>query len=383
MKKIVYISGTRADYGLMRQTLYCINEKKDLSLEIIATGMHLMREFGETAHEIREDGFTVHEIPAKYRHDDQKSMALFVGIFTQFLTKKLSLMRPDIILLMGDRAEMLVGAIVGVYLSIPIAHIHGGERSGTVDNIVRHAITKLAQIHLTATKDARDRIIKMGENPRRVFWVGAPGVDTIVQMKSISRKTIMKKYNLNSQEPYFILVQHPISEEISDAAEQMKLTLDALVSLRYQGIITYPNADAGGRAMISVIKKYHHYPFLHIYKSIPHNDYINLMKYSAVFVGNSSAGIIEAPSLGIPSINIGRRQIDRERGNGVVTVFYDKEAIEEAIEKAVRRAFSQKEKHARGSIYSPYKKSGTSKKIAQILSNSTIDKKEFVKKITY
>jgi len=172
MRKILYISGTRADYGLMRSVLKAIDKHPELELEIAAIGMHMMEEFGMTINEIKKDGFRIHEIDATYEKDSKKSMANFIGKTIQLLTDRVEEIDPDIILLLGDRGEMLAGAIVGAYLTIPVAHLHGGDITSTVDELARHAITKLAHIHFPATQESAKRIKKMGEDPLSIFVVG-------------------------------------------------------------------------------------------------------------------------------------------------------------------------------------------------------------------
>ena len=378
--KILYITGTRADYGLMQSVLRAIEEHPKLELELIVTGMHIMPEFGRTINEIKKDGFKIHEIDATYEKDNEESMANFVGEFIQLLTKKVNEIKPDLILVLGDRGEMLAGAIVGACLAIPVAHLHGGEITSTVDEFSRHAITKLAHIHLPATEKSADRIIKMGEDPSNVFVVGAPGLDSILNENLIEPAELSKKYNLDSSKPIFMVVQHPVTTEVRDAHEHIRETLEAIVGLRHQTILIYPNADAGSRAMIEVIKEYEKYPFIKTFKSIPHKEYLSLMKMATVIIGNSSSGIIEAPSFGLPVINIGSRQEGRERAENVIDVDYDKEQIKTAIKKALDDGnFKEKVKKYK----SPYGDGKAGVRIVDILSRIKIDKKLLQKRLTY
>ncbi|PKL58926.1 MAG: UDP-N-acetylglucosamine 2-epimerase (hydrolyzing) [Methanomicrobiales archaeon HGW-Methanomicrobiales-2] len=330
-RKIAYITGTRADYGLMRSVLHQIHDSRSLSLDIIVTGMHLMDEFGMTIEEIQNDGFNCHIIDVQHVNDAKESVALFIGEFIQRLTPLIRIINPDIILILGDRGEMLAGAIVGAYLSVPVAHIHGGEVTSTVDDLARHAITKLSHIHFPATEKSAERIIRMGEDPSRVFVVGAPGLDQILHEPLLEPEDLEKRYCLNFSDRVLLVVQHPVTLEVNQASEQMRETLEAVSLLQYQTVVVYPNADAGGRAMIEVIKEYEHLPYIRTYKNIPHKDYLSLMRYSSVLIGNSSSGIIEAPSFGIPTINIGSRQKGRQRGDNVVDVDYNREAIASTI----------------------------------------------------
>ena len=335
MRKILYISGTRADYGLMRQTLIAAKKCRKLNIEVAATGMHLMPEFGRTVNEIKKDGIKTHIVEAVYEYDNKKSMVNFMGRFITILTKKIKNIKPDMILVLGDRPEMLAGAIVGSYLMMPVVHVHGGDISSTVDDLARHAITKLSHVHLTATKRSSERIIKMGEDPRRVFVVGAPGLESILHEVLISGKDIAKKYKLDLSKPILLVVQHPESIYDSKASSHMRETMEAIKELKYQAIVIYPNADSGGRKMIKTIESYRKYPFIRIYKNILRKDYLSLMKIAKVMLGNSSSGIIEAPSFCLPAVNIGSRQKGRERAENIVDVGYDKKEIKRAIEKVI------------------------------------------------
>jgi len=380
-RKILYISGTRADYGLMKSVLREIENHPKLELEVIATGMHLMPEFGMTINEIKKDGFKIHEIAATYEQDNKQSMANFVGKFIQLLTDKVKKIKPDIIMVLGDRGEMLAGVIVGTYLTIPVAHIHGGDISSTVDEIVRHAITKLAHIHFPATEKSAERIIKMGEDPSNVFVVGAPGLDIILNENLIEPTKLSEKYNLDLSEPILLVIQHPVTTEVDDAPTQIRETLEAISELRYQTILIYPNADAGGRNMIEVIKEYEKHPFIKIFKNIPYKEYLSLMNIASVMVGNSSSGIIEAPSFSLPVVNIGTRQEGRQRAENVIDVDYDKEQIKAAIKKALYdEVFKEKVKK---NCKNPYGDGKAGVRIADILSKIKIDKKLLQKKITY
>lgn len=376
IRKIVYITGTRADYGLMRPVLLTIQNSNHLELELIVTGMHIMEEFGSTVNEIKNDKFKINIINTVFEEDDKYSMVNFIGKFIILLTKKLKLIKPDIILLLGDRAEMLAGAIVGTYLNIPVAHIHGGDITSTVDEHARHAITKLAHIHFPATKKSAERIIKMGEEEWRVHNVGSPAIDSLLYKNFLKPNILVNKYNINLKEPILLVIQHPVSVEYVNSASQIKQTLEALKELEYQSIVVYPNSDAGGRSMINVIKEYENYPFIKTYENIPHMDYLSLMKIADLMIGNSSSGIIEAPMFNLPVINIGTRQSDRERDENIIDVNYNKNEIKNAINKVLVDKKIKKTNFIYGD--------GTaSKKILDILVNLDINENLVQKKINY
>jgi UDP-hydrolysing UDP-N-acetyl-D-glucosamine 2-epimerase len=333
-RRIVYISGTRADYGLMRSVLFKINTSEEFELVIVATGMHLLAGFGNSIDEIVKDGFTISLINVVPKKDTRESMPIFIGKFLAALSRELERIHPDLILLLGDRGEMLAGAIAGTYLGIPIAHLHGGEITSTVDEPVRHAITKLANIHMAATEKSMERILLMGEDPAHVHLVGAPGLNAILDGRYTPAESLKKKYPIMLGEPFILCIQHPVSAEVDAAPEQMRETLEAIRETGYRTIVVYPNADAGGQRMISVIREYEILPFISCYRNLPHEDYLGLLSMASVLVGNSSSGIIEAASFHIPVVNIGTRQAGRERAINVIDVGYDQREIVTAIQRS-------------------------------------------------
>lgn len=380
MRKILYISGTRADYGLMKNTLLLLKKYPGLSLKIAATGMHLMPEFGNTVEEILRDKSRVAIIPADYKSDNKESTLEFLGEFILKLTAHVKRARPDIILVLGDRAEMLGGAIVGAYLAIPVAHIHGGEVSSTADEFSRHAITKLSHLHFAASQKSAERIIRMGEDPWRVHMVGAPGLDSILKDELYSAKEIARKYKVDLRKPFLLVVQHPVTLEFRDSEKNMRATMEAVRELGYQSAVIYPNADAGGRKMIRVIKLYKRCPFIRIYKSVPRKDYLSLMRIASAVIGNSSSGIIESTLFKVPCVNIGTRQLGRERSNNVIDAGYDKRQIAKAVHKALYdRKFRNKLEKCR----SPYGDGKAGERIARVLSRVKIDLDLLQKRIGY
>ena len=372
MRKILYITGTRADYGLMEKCLSKINDSPDLDLEIVACGMHLMKEFGSSINEIKKNGFKTNIIDVVFENDNKESMAKFLGEFIILLTEKIKDINPDIILLLGDRAEMLGGAIVGTYLNIPTAHLHGGEVSSTVDEYARHAITKLSNIHLVSSKLSKKRIISMGENPENVYLVGAPGLDAVLEKELISPEIIADKYELNLSKPFMIAIQHPVSLEIGESKKQILETLKAIEDLKYQTILIYPNADAGGRAMIETINEYketHDLSFLKTFKNIEHDDFLSLLAVADIMIGNSSSGIFEALYFNLPVVNIGSRQNGRERGKNIIDVEYNSLKIKEAVNKAMSTEFKENLINS----YKPYGDGKACDKIVEILANINLD----------
>jgi GDP/UDP-N,N'-diacetylbacillosamine 2-epimerase (hydrolysing) len=378
MKKILYVSGTRADYGLMKSALMDIKNHSNLQLEILVTGMHLMKKYGHTFKEIKNDGFKIKKVKEVYKKDDYESMAIFLGNFVKKLTTAVSKIKPDIILILGDRAEALGTAIVGAYLNIPVAHLHGGEVSSTVDEIARHAITKLSHIHLTTTEKSAERILKMGEKSSKIYVVGAPGLDQMVNQQIAQKEELFEKLGLKNEKT-ILVIQHPVTLEIESAEKQMEETLNAIKKIGLQNVIIYPNADAGNTRIINVINKFKNEPNFKIFKNLDHFDYLSLLNYAEIIVGNSSSGIIEAASFKKPVINIGTRQKGRERTFNVIDSGHSQEEIIKSIELALSPSFKEKIKEC----INPYGEGNTGMKISKILSEIEINPELLQKQITY
>ena len=327
--------------------------------------MHLMREFGYSIDEIKMDNFNLHIVDQTFKKDDERSMSEFIGNLITDLTNLFSQINPDIVLLLGDRGEMLAGAIVASYLQIPIAHIHGGDVSSTVDDAARHAITKFANIHFPATELSASRIRQMGENPDNIFVVGAPGLDSIIKSKNnIDEEYLKNEYNI--EKDFVLVLQHPVSLEVNDSAFQISQTLDAIAQTDYQTILVYPNADAGGRAMISKINEYD----VDAYKNIPHEDFIGLLGMASILIGNSSSGIIESSSFKLPVINVGTRQSGREKASNVIDVDYNQEEILKAIDYINSDEYQTQLNHC----INPYGDGNASGRICDTLKNIELTK---------
>jgi UDP-N-acetylglucosamine 2-epimerase (non-hydrolysing)/GDP/UDP-N,N'-diacetylbacillosamine 2-epimerase (hydrolysing) len=307
-------------------------------------------------------------------------MAKSFGVGIMGIAQALESIRPDVILILGDRGEMLATAIAGGYMNIPVAHIHGGEVSGTVDEVMRHAITKLSHIHFPATERGMERIIKLGENLENIYIVGAPRLDTILNAELLSQEDLSNKFSLDFNKPLLLVMQHPVTTEVDQAEEQMRETMESLVELKEQTVLIYPNADAGGRGMIKIIEEYKEHSFLRIFKSLPHIEYLSLMKNVSVMIGNSSSGIIEAPSFHLPVVNIGTRQNGRERADNIIDVGYNKEEIIQATKKALH---DEKFKSRVKNCTNPYGDGTAGPRIANILSEIKIDRNLLQKRLAY
>ncbi len=366
-RRIAVLTGTRAEYGILRPVLKAIKATDGLRLQLLVTGMHLSDEFGGTVKDIKGDGFRIDaEIDTLNPDDTGAGMARYIAETIRRLSYELESLKPHIILLLGDRAEMLAAAVAATCMNIPIAHLHGGETSGSVDESFRHAITRMAHIHLTATEDARQRLIESGEDPSRIFVVGAPGLDGIKE-GLIPCPEIRRKYSLPPGEPFALMVQHPVVTEADEAEDQVRITLEALSELEIETIIIYPNADAGGRRMIGAIEEYiGTRPSMKARRSIPRRDYLSIMNCAAFMIGNSSSGIIEASSFNLPVINIGTRQKGRLRAANVMDVDHDKDEIKAAVRKVL--------KSGKRDVENPWGDGRASERIVKILKEIRISR---------
>lgn len=381
MRKIGVITGTRAEYGILSPVLRKIETSSSLELSLIVASMHLSEKFGFTMKDIIDDGFEINEkIDVLQKQDTPVAMARSLGRCVCSMADAFETLKPDMILVLGDRSEMLAASITAAYMNIPIAHVHGGEISGNIDDSARHAITKFAHIHFPATTKSGEMIRRMGEESWRVHVVGAPGLDSILNGKLMDPIEIAKKFELKRSEPVILMVQHPVTTETESATYHIKETLNAIVELGYQTILVYPNADAGGRRMIDVIKSYEQYQFIKTFKSLPHGDYLGLMGIASVLVGNSSSGIIEAPSFHLPVVNIGTRQQGRERAENIIDTGYNEDEIVTALNKALSDVeFKEKVKRCKN----PYGDGKASERIVRVLSETKINNKLLQKRTVY
>lgn len=380
-RKIAVITGTRADYGIFYHVLKEIEKHESLELKLIVCGMHLCPEYGMTINEIESDGF---EISDKFEtilaSDTGVAMAKSIGISIISMAQCFDRINPDLVLILGDRGEMLAAATAAIHMNIPVAHIHGGEVTGTVDESVRHAITKLSHIHFPANEDSKQRILKLGESEENIFVVGAPGLDYIKKTHYLSRSEMLEKFDLKDDK-IFLLTQHPVTTERDLVEWQIRETLDAVVELGYQTIVSYPNSDNGGREIIKVIEEYKaKYPLLKVFKNLSQVEYLSFLDIAEVMIGNSSSGIIEAPSFKLPVVNIGSRQGTRLRASNIIDVPQGKEAVIAGIKKAL---YDDNFKEQLENCTNPYGDGNASGKIAQILSEIKIDRELIQKRITY
>ena len=380
MKKIAYITGTRADFGLMTSILKAIQRSDKLQLQLYVTGMHLMSDFGDTIDHVKKQFSNTKIIPATFLSDDRLGMARFAGDYLKEAVNILSRDKPDFILVLGDRVEMLCTAMAAVYLGIPSAQIHGGERTSTVDEIARHAITKLVSLHFVATSESAKRVKKLGEEEWRIHVVGAPALDIILNEQLPTREGLFQKLNIDSNEKVILVAQHPVSEQIEEAGKQMSETLEAVESLEMSVVVIYPNVDAGGCEMIKVIEGKRKNLKFHIFPSLEYKDFLALEREAVVMVGNSSAGIIEVASFQVPVVNVGDRQSNRAQSENVINVGYNKSEIIEAIRKSLQ---DEQYLNMLKSVKNIWGDGKTGSKIVSILEKLEFNQRLMMKQITY
>jgi GDP/UDP-N,N'-diacetylbacillosamine 2-epimerase (hydrolysing) len=335
MRKILCITGTRADYPRVKSVLHLINKSTALELQLLVTGSHLIKEYGYSKQEIIDDGFKIDaEIPMFLdEYNSPLGMAQASARCTSGIANALDKLRPDLVLLTVDRVETLAACVAVCLMNFPIAHIQGGEVTGTIDESIRHAVTKMSHIHFPATIDAAERIIRMGEEPDLVFEVGCPYIDIINSIQKKSKQYLAKKYSFSPEKKLIIFTQHPVTTEYGSSKNQIEVTLKALKNFPECQIIAFSsNTDAGGKEIVNAVKKESN--FVHISNMLS-SDFLSLMDCADVMVGNSSAAIREAPSFHLPAVNIGTRQQGRLRAENIIDVNHDKNEIISAINKAL------------------------------------------------
>ena len=364
MKKVCVITGTRAEYGLLKPLMTGIENEADMELQLVVTGMHLSPEFGLTYKEIEQDGFSIAECNEMLLSSDTpcgitKSTGLGMIGFAEIFTR----IRPDMVVVLGDRYEVLAAAVAALIHRIPIAHICGGELTqGAVDDAIRHSVTKMSTLHFTSTEEYRNRVIQLGEEPERVFWVGAPGIENIKTQKLMEREELAESIGFPLDGPYVVVTFHPVTLEKNTAERQIENLLTALTYFNeYRIIFTKANSDTDGRIINKRIDEYvcQNRSRALAVTSLGMVRYLSALRYCEMVIGNSSSGILEAPSFKIPTVNIGDRQLRRVRAKSVIDCENDVDSIITAIEQAGKL----KEEGVLEKTENPYEKADTSENI--------------------
>jgi GDP/UDP-N,N'-diacetylbacillosamine 2-epimerase (hydrolysing) len=380
ISKITVVTGTRADYGIYYPILERLESTTDFQVNLLVTGMHLSPQYGRTVQEIKKDGFDIlGQVDMLLQGDTDANMSKGIGIGILGMTQLLEQSRPDLLIVLGDRGEMLAASIAAAHLNIPIAHFHGGEVSGSIDESVRHSISKFSHIHFPATEKSAERLRKMGEDEWRVFPVGAPRIETIQNAPLEGWAEVKAKYELNAEDDFILLVFHPVTTEIEGIEEQVKDVLEGLEETGRSVVCIMPNSDAGTEHIHRIYKKYQNHQKFDFVTNFHHLDYLTVLKQCSALVGNSSSGIIEAASFSKPVLNIGSRQNGRERSGNVIDVQPNYNAIKQGLEKVLSDEFHT----AVSSIKNAYGDGTTSLKVVEILRKIEVNETLLQKKISY
>ena len=392
-RKIAVVIGSRANYASIKSVIKALKKINKIELKIFVGASALLGRYGNVVNLIEQDGFEINEkFYMIVEGENPETMSMSTGLGIMKLTEIFMKYRPDIVMTIGDRFETIATAISASYLNIHLAHTMGGEVSGTIDESIRHAVTKFSHIHFPANKKAADRIIKMGENPECVFVTGCPRIDIVKEIINnnhkrknmdedefwIKYKGVGGRFSLY-KDRFLLVVQHPVTTEFGKNREHIRKTLMALKEIEMPTIMLWPNADAGSDEISKEIRtfreKYKNNEWLHLFINLPMEIFITLMDSCSCMVGNSSSAVREGAIVGVPAVNIGNRQIGRERGENIIDVDYDRDKILEAIKVQLRNG-----KYEPNYIYGDGK---AGERIAKILTEIDLDKIPIQKRICY
>lgn len=381
MRNIAIITGSRGEYGYIRPVIRAIEQTSGLNYGIIATNLHLLSDFGHSIDEMDRDGFVVSDrLFMAMDGYTPASMSKSLGVFLMSVTDSLARIKPDIVLLAGDRGEQLMAAVAATHMNMVVAHIQAGELSGNIDGMTRHAIARYTHMHFASSADAAERLRRSGEEEFRIYLTGAPQLDELVNGEFASADEVAKACDLKTDRPTVLCVQHPVTEEFEQTTAQVTATLEALADLQCQTVIVFPNNDAGSEEVRRAIERFRG-ANMRLERSMPRRMYLGLMRMASAMVGNSSSGLIEAPCFGLPAVNIGNRQRGRERGNNVIDVAADREAIKAGLAKAMSPEFR---KFLRDEGTNPYRGDGqVGKRIAELLGSVAITEELLKKQMAY
>ncbi|MEI6638238.1 MAG: UDP-N-acetylglucosamine 2-epimerase (hydrolyzing) [Chlorobium sp.] len=380
-RKICVITGTRAEYGLLRWVMQGIKDDPELTLQIIATGMHLSPEFGLTYRQIEQDGFQIdRKVEMLTSSDTAVGIAKSMGLGLIGFADALHELKPDLIVVLGDRFEIFSAVSAALVARIPVAHLHGGELTeGAFDDAIRHSITKMSHLHFVADEEYRQRVIQLGEQPDRVFLVGGLGIDNIKRLKLLDREELEAAIDFKLGSKNLLFTFHPVTLEAATASEQMAQLLLALAELEdTQLIFTMPNADTDGRDMIRMVKEFlAQHSNARAYTSLGQLRYLSCVSHVDGVIGNSSSGLAEVPSFKKGTINIGDRQRGRLQAASVINCVPTRQSITAAVEKLYSLDFQK----GLSKVTNPYGEGGASEKVVEILKNHVLD--GMVKKTFY
>lgn len=382
-RKICVVVASRANYGRIKATLRAIQEHPDLELQIVVGASAMLHRFGKVVDIMERDGFSINaRVYFVIEGENPTTMAKSTGLAIIELSTIFENLQPDIVLTIADRYETLATAVAASYMNIPLAHTQGGEVTGSIDESVRHAISKLAHIHFPTTPLSAQRLIQMGENPKNVFTVGCPSIDAIAELNLSMSQDFIERYqvkgvgaSIDFTKPYVVVLQHPVTTEYGRGVDQITETLEAVYALKMPTVWLWPNVDAGSDDIsktLRIFRETRKPDFMHFYINFPVEDYATLINNSACIIGNSSSGLREGSYLGVPCVNIGTRQQNRERGANILDVPYDRNEILAAVKKHLE--------HGRYAPNQLYGDGRSSKRIVDILAtiNLSIQKEMFI-----
>ncbi len=379
-RKICVVVNSRANYGRIKSFLYAVKNHPKLELQLLVGASGILYRFGEVIKIMKSDGFNPSSIVYSIiEGETPTTMAKSTGLGIVELATHFENLKPDVVLTVADRFETMATAIAASYMNIPLAHTQGGEVTGSIDETVRHAITKLAHIHFPATERAKEFLIKMGEKEESIFLTGCPSIDLLVDIDLTMTKDIFSNYggvgaNIDPSKPYIVVLQHPVTNEYGEGFNQINQTLKAIEVFGKKGLQVvwlWPNVDAGSDDIakgLRIFREKKNPDYIHFFKNFSPEDYARLINSSSCIVGNSSSGLREGAFLGIPCVNIGSRQNNRERASNVIDVGHDKVEIEKAIQTQLD--------HGRYDRSNLVGKGDAGLQIAEILSSAKIDIKK-------
>ena len=379
MKKIFIVSERRSDYAKLKPIIDGIKRSPRLDYMLLVTGSHLLKKYGITIKEIQRDGYRIaarFDMYPKRRADTGADMSYSIGKAIMRITRLITRSKPDMILSGFDTGADLAAAIAGAHMNIPVAHLEAGDVTGTIDEPIRHSISKFAHIHFATNRMAAERLVKMGEARKRIFTVGNPSLDAIRQVRRIPPADLGAEFGLDMSRPYLMLLQHSVLSELDQTVVNIESTLEAVREIGVQTLVIRSNADAGSNRIIRAMRK----AGMRQVESVRFEKYVNLLSGAAALVGNSSSGLMEAPFLRVPSVNIGTRQHRRPRAASVIDVGYDKAAIKRAIKRAMTdKRFLAKVRRQRGL----YGDGNSARRIIRILEGLDLAKIPIQKTLTY
>lgn len=377
MRKVFILVERRADYSRYKPILEKLKADPFFETYLVVTGICLLDIHGKDINYIENDGFKINATIPMFNpeaEDNGGEMVRSMGRVLSGVVTELEKAKPDVVLSGFDIGGNFAVTVAAAHMNIPVAHIQGGEVTGSIDESIRHAMSKFSHIHFPATDDARNRLIKIGENPEDIYVVGCPSIDVLVNTPYVDKATLEEKYNLDFSKPFVIMIQHPVTTEAKSSLDQIKETIDVIKRMDIQALALLPNNDAGHSKIIEEIKK----SGIRWYPSLSTIDFINIYRNAWALVGNSSSGIHETPTFKIPAVNIGNRQMGRERAANVIDVPNNADAIEAGINKAL---FDEEFKAFVKTLENPYGIGNSSEQIVKILKEVSFEGK--IQKVFY